>query len=111
MELSKSTDQNYTVVNISGRLDTTNYQDLEKALQEIVDGGVKNIIIDASGMNYISSSGLRIFLMFLKKINVLGGRFVISGMQEGIHEIFKISGFTSIFEIYTDTETAKASFH
>ena len=109
MEIADIKKEKYTIMEISGRLDTTNYQELEKELQDRLDAGEKNIILDCEKLDYVSSSGLRVFLMFLKKIRELKGKFIICAMQEEIREIFKISGFTSIFEIYENRQKAEAA--
>ena len=57
-------------------------------------------------MEYISSSGLRILLMFLKKLKAAEGRFMLSGMSTEIRDIFEISGFVNIFEIFDDEAEA-----
>jgi anti-sigma B factor antagonist len=72
----------------------------------LIDGGQVKIIMDCSKMEYISSSGLRVFLLVLKKITLMKGRFMLSELQETIREIFEIAGFTSIFEIYKTKEEA-----
>jgi anti-anti-sigma factor len=109
MELFEEKNDNCMIVSISGRLDTTNYTILEKKLTDLTDNGQGKILVDCAKMDYISSSGLRILLMILKKVNLLKGRFVLCGLQENIHEIFEISGFTSIFEIHPERETALKS--
>jgi anti-anti-sigma factor len=83
---------------------------LEKKLMELIDSNHTKILVDCSKMDYISSSGLRILLMALKKITLMKGKFVLCGLQENIHEIFEISGFTSIFEIYLSKEDALKVF-
>ncbi len=108
MEITTRKKQNYTIVVIDGRLDTTNYQELEKELQKLLESNVSNLIINCENLEYISSSGLRVFLMFLKKIRALDGKFLICNMQESIREIFQISGFTSIFDIYENQDRAEA---
>ena len=95
-----------TVIGIEGRLDTTNYAILENKLMSLIDGGQVKIIMDCSKMDYISSSGLRVFLLGLKKITIMKGRFILTDLQETIREIFEIAGFTSIFEIYKTQEEA-----
>ncbi|MDZ7741159.1 MAG: STAS domain-containing protein [Bacteroidota bacterium] len=109
MEIADIKKEKFTIVELSGRLDTTNYQELEKALQSMLDAEEKNIILDCEKLDYVSSSGLRVFLMFLKKIRELEGKFFICSMQEEIREVFKISGFTSIFDIFENREKAEAA--
>lgn len=98
------------VIEIIGRLDTTNYSELEKVTMKHIDEGNLNILVDCSDMDYVSSSGLRIFLMALKKINALKGKFYLCSLQPNILEIFEISGFTSIFSIYEDQQKALQAF-
>ena len=100
MEINTEKTDRCVIVGLSGRLDTTNYSLLETALRELIEGPQNKILIECSGLDYVSSSGLRVLLMALKKITLLKGRFVLCGLQRSIHEIFEVSGFISIFEIY-----------
>ena len=110
MDLYEEKTDKCIVVAISGRLDTTNYNLLEKKLMDLIDGGNDKILVECSQMDYVSSSGLRILLMALKKISAVKGKFALCGLQENIREIFEISGFTSIFRIYPDKNEALTGF-
>jgi anti-sigma B factor antagonist len=110
MELYEEKAENCVIVGISGRLDTTNYNVLEQRLMNLIDGGQDRILVECSKMDYVSSSGLRILLMALKKISLAKGKFVLCGLQENIREIFEISGFTSIFEIHPGKSEALKVF-
>ena len=110
MELTEQKTDQCVIIGIQGRLDTTNYAVLEKKLMELVESHHDRILVECSKMDYISSSGLRILLMALKKITAMKGKFALCGLQENIHEIFEISGFTSIFEIHASREDALEVF-
>jgi anti-sigma B factor antagonist len=110
MEISELKTNKCLILKISGRLDTVNYGLLEARLADVIDRREYNIIIDCSGLEYISSSGLRILLMGLKKISHLHGKLVIAALQPNIAEVFRISGFVSIFEIYDTVNEAQMSF-
>jgi anti-anti-sigma factor len=110
MEIIEQKTDRCTIVAITGRLDTTNYTMLEKRLLDLIEANQDRILVECSKMDYISSSGLRILLMALKRISAVKGKFALSGLQENIHEIFEISGFTSIFEIHSTREEALQSF-
>lgn len=73
---------------------------------EVIEGGCAKLVLDCSGLNYISSSGLRVFLIVQKKMTVVKGLFFTCNLQPGIQEIFNISGFSSIFSIFPDKESA-----
>ena len=106
MDIKESKTDGVTVLALSGRLDTLNYGVLEKKLQSMFDDQQIRIVLDCKDLDYVSSSGLRILLMYLKKANSTGGKLTLSQLSRNIREIFDISGFTSIFDIYDNTEDA-----
>lgn len=110
MEITEKKADGYTVIGIVGRLDTTNYSLLEKKLMELIDSGDTRLLVNLSRMDYVSSSGLRILLMALKRVTMAKGKFALCSLQENIKEIFEISGFTNIFEIYPDEEAGRSNF-
>ncbi len=106
MNITESKAGEINIVSVEGRLDTTNYGELEHHLSSLTDNDEVQILLDLSKLEYISSSGLRILLMFLKKIKAAEGRFMLCSMSNDIKEIFEISGFINIFEIFDDQEAA-----
>jgi anti-sigma B factor antagonist len=90
----------FSVLNIDGRIDSSNFSFFEEEINQLLDKGVKNIIFNCSGLKYISSSGLRIFLVTQKKTISLKGKLHLCNMQPAIKEIFDISGFSNIFMIF-----------
>jgi anti-anti-sigma factor len=96
----------YTVISVEGRIDTTNANEFEKQMLDVIDGGSSRIILNCAGLNYISSSGLRVFLIVQKKMSAIKVQFRLSNLQPGIKEIFDISGFSSIFSVYPDQDAA-----
>ena len=110
MEVSKIQVGDVFVVVVKGKLDTTAAKQFENTITEIVKGGGKRLLIDFEDLDFISSSGLRICLMYLKHITKIGGKFGLSGMNELIFEVFSVSGFTKLFTIYKTREEALADF-
>lgn len=106
MEITESKTGSFVVLDLAGRLDTLNFGKLEQKLLALIENGEKYITINCSGLVYISSSGLRVFLLALKKIRAAGGKFHLCNLQENIREIFEIAGFTSLFTIFNSLEEA-----
>ena len=106
MNVQISSLADYTIISVDGRIDTMNAGEFEAKIVTVIESGATKIILDCSGLNYISSSGLRIFLLVLKKMKANNGQFSLCSLQPGIREIFDIAGFSSIFSIYADQETA-----
>jgi len=110
MEITERNTEKCVVIGIQGRLDTISSPVFENRLMELMDHQVTRILVNCSQMDYISSSGLRALLIALKRITLAKGKFAICELQENIHEIFTISGFTTIFEIYPGEEEALGVF-
>ena len=68
------------------------------------------MVAELSVVEYISSSGLRVMLSSLKKLNQLDGTLKLSSLQPYVLEVFEIAGFTQLFEIYDSAEEAVDSF-
>lgn len=110
MELSDEKLAQCRIIGITGRLDTTTYGQLEQLLAACFDSGDHRLLADCTRMDYISSSGLRVLLVGLKKAHAQNGRFVLCGLRPNIREVFEISGFTGIFEIFGSKEEAIKTF-
>lgn len=86
------------VATLEGEMDTAAAIEAEQVLKPIYNSNGKDIIIDCTGLEYIASSGLRILLSILKGAKANGSRVVMCGVNEDIKNVFKLTGFISIFE-------------
>jgi len=106
MNVKVESSGDYTTIIVEGRLDTTNAGEFEKQMMAVLQDGCTRIILDCTGLSYISSSGLRILLVVQKKMIAIKGQFSLCCLHPGIKEIFDISGFSTIFSIFPDKEAA-----
>ena len=83
---------------LEGRLDTAAAPETEKKLQPLYDLNGQNIVFDCSKLEYISSSGLRIFLGVLKNAKPKGSRVSITGLSSDLKNIFAMTGFNHLFD-------------
>ena len=86
------------VVTVEGEMDTAAATEAEEILKPLYKSDGKEVIIDCNGLEYIASSGLRILLSILKGAKASGSRVVMRGMNDDIKNVFKLTGFISIFE-------------
>jgi anti-sigma B factor antagonist len=86
------------VAMLEGRLDTAASPETEKAMQPLNNCENKDIIIDCTNLEYISSSGLRIFLSVLKNTKPKGCHVYISGLNDDLKAVFTMTGFINLFE-------------
>ncbi|MBO4317752.1 MAG: STAS domain-containing protein [Mailhella sp.] len=97
-----------TVAKVSGRMDATTVADFTQACQKLLEEGPGKFIIDLAGLEYISSAGLRGILTLGKACKSNGSVLAFCSMQAMVADIFKLSGFTSILQVYPSLEEALA---
>ena len=95
MEIKKN--QEETVIEIVGRLDTITAPALDKTIQEDL-GETRNLVLDVKGMEYISSAGLRVLLAAQKKMQK-NGSMKVTGVCAEVMEVFEMTGFADILVI------------
>ena len=95
MEIKKNAEA--TVIEIVGRLDTMTAPALEKAINQDI-GDAKNLVLDLTGVQYISSAGLRVLLGAQKKMQKIGSMKVVN-VCEAVMEVFEMTGFADILVI------------
>ena len=90
--------ENKIVAALVGELDTTAAIEVVEALKPLFDNQGRDIIIDCTELEYIASSGLRILLSILKQAKAHGSHVILKNVNEDIREVFKLTGFISIFD-------------
>ena len=95
-----------TILSVKGKIDTDTAPNFEEIVTKVIDEGKINLLMDCSELEYISSSGLRVFLLALKTVRPLNGEVAICAMKEHVKEIFNIVGFNALFPIFDSTESA-----
>lgn len=110
MKIKEDKKDQAMVLTIEGRLDSITSGTLEKEFLTIIEAGEKNIVVDCTDMDYISSAGLRVLLMAAKRTTKLGGKVVLAALCDNVQEVFDIAGFTSIFTITGSQEEAIRAF-
>ena len=86
------------VATLQGEMDTAAAVEAEEVLKPLYTSNGKDVIIDCKGLEYIASSGLRIILSILKGAKASGSRVVLRDVNDDIKNVFKLTGFISIFE-------------
>jgi anti-anti-sigma factor len=123
-----------TILHLEGKLDRANYESLIEEAREVYDEGVRDLILDLSKLTFISSAGMaalhQVALLYrgekhpvqygIRAVNraIVRGREsytqehvkLLSPTRE-VREELNLTGFGTLFEIYTDLPKAVASFH
>lgn len=86
-----------TVV-FEGRMDTKSTPEVEEDLKPLFDSESQEIVIDCSNLEYVASSGLRVFLSIALDTQSKGKHVTIKGMNSFVSNLFEMSGFTDLFD-------------
>ena len=86
------------VATLVGELDTAAAVEVEEILKPLYTSDGKDVVIDCTDLEYIATSGLRILISILKGAKATGSHVVMRGVNDDIKNVFKLTGFISIFE-------------
>ena len=86
------------VATLEGEMDTAAAVEAEEVLKPLYSSDGKDVIIDCTKLEYIASSGLSILLSILKGAMSTGSKVVMRNVNDDIKNVFKLTGFISIFE-------------
>ena len=99
MTISEARETGVVVVSPQGRIDSTTSAILDRHLQGLAGSGEKRIVVDFTGVDYISSAGLRVLLALAKRGREQKGRVALFGMNDSVRQVFELAGFVALFTI------------
>jgi anti-sigma B factor antagonist len=98
-----------TVVQVTGEVDVYTAPKLREQLVSLVDAGRYDIIVDMDAVEFLDSTGLGVLVGGLKRVRTHDGSLRLVCSQERILKIFRITGLTKVFPIYSSVEEAAAA--
>lgn len=116
MEITHKRFNRVDLLSVSGRLDAASAPQFKQSLDSLFEQGRYRLVLDLAGLEYIASPGLRVLIEARKRARDLkitdleGGDVRIANLPQRIKEVFDLTGFTSLFEIYPDITEAVGSF-
>lgn len=113
MEIATRTQNDITLVTVAGSLDSNTSPNAQQALDGILSSGARKLALDLTGLDYISSAGLRVLLGIAKRLGGTGeggGALRLFGLNETVREVFDISGFSAILAVFATEADALKGF-
>lgn len=98
------------LVTVSGRVDSNSAGELEKAVNDIIARRVYNIVLELSGVDYMSSAGLRVLISALRTCKGKRGDVCLVSISERVDEVLDLAGIKPMFTIYDNKASAVGSF-
>jgi anti-anti-sigma factor len=106
MDISEDRKADAVVLALSGKLDATTARTFEDKILGVINSGAQRLVVDLALLEYVSSSGLRVFLLAAKRLQATDGKIVLCGLQDHVRQVFDLAGFSSIVSIYSSRDDA-----
>jgi anti-anti-sigma factor len=106
MDISEDRKADAVVLALSGKLDATTAKNFEDKILGVINSGTQRLVVDLSQLEYVSSSGLRVFLLAAKRLQPTDGKMGLCGLQDHVRQVFDLAGFSSILSIYGSRDEA-----
>jgi len=111
MELDKKKVDNVVVIYLSGRLDVHLSAEIEKEINNVIQNeGNSHLLLNLKDVEYMSSSGLRIFVSTMRILKESKRKLKLSDMNNAVKKIFEVVELMDMFDIYDSEDEALASF-
>jgi anti-anti-sigma factor len=99
----------FTRLIITGRIDSMSAPELQQQFEELILGGSRLIVADLEQVNFISSAGLRVFLIAQKELTRVGGEIILFKAAESVTRVFAMSGFHLLLKIIASEKELAAA--
>ena len=109
MELRREEQDGVSVVYLDGSIDSLKAPAIQEQLLATLGDAPQPVLLDLSGVDYISGAGLRVLLVFSKKIRTQGAAFGVCGLRPQVADVLTMAGFDTIISAYSSTEAALAA--
>lgn len=110
MECIEHRHASVVVLELCGRMDSTTSRMVEEKLLGLLDRGEHTFVVDCARLDYISSAGLRVFLMAAKRTSRANGTLMLATLNDDVRQVFDLTGFSSILQIRASRADALSTF-
>jgi anti-sigma B factor antagonist len=109
MEITTRDYKRSSIIRITGRVDASNYAELESKLKHYIDNGQVNLVLEMDETDFISSAGVRVLISAQKTLKPRGGSLAIAQPSARVKEVLELAGLETVFAVYDSTVAALAS--
>jgi anti-sigma B factor antagonist len=107
LEIIEEMRNDISIYRLQGQLDTNASREFEQKLFKAIRNGAKNLVLNFTGLHYISSAGIRVILNAIKRLD---GRIMLCCLQDYVKEVFEISGVGVLLPIFATNDDALNAF-
>jgi anti-anti-sigma factor len=109
LELTTRQEPGWSIIAVTGRIDSATVARFTAECTKFVEASEGSVLLDLSGLQYVSSAGLGTIFAAARRVQERGGRLGIAGLTGLVKEIFSLSGFDAVLPTFPDVEHALAA--
>lgn len=107
MDIAEETEGRVTIVSAKGRLDNASSAAFGERLQQLASKPEPCLLIDLSGVSFISSAGLRVVMSALKTVHAGQGALAVCASKKGpVREVLDVTGFSALLRVFAERKVA-----
>lgn len=108
LDIEVENDPHYHVIALKGRLDLLSVAGFADFMQRKIVSGARQVLIDCSGLEQISSAGIGEMVAAGSALEALGGSLAFAAPTKPVGKVFDTVGFPKLYKIYESREAARA---
>ena len=109
MEITKQQTPGAWIVGVTGRLDASTADALDRELADVVRAGARRVQLDASGVDFLSSAGIRILIKSGKDLKAIGGLLEIVNPSDAVYRVLELSGLLDALNVRASSSDEPSS--
>jgi len=106
----RDTDRDVLILRADGGIDSHNAQEFLSQLQRLIEAGARKLLVDCSGLGYISSFGITTLIRLHKRMAERGGHVKLAAVQSPLFRLLEITRLNQVFHTYPSVEEALKAF-
>ena len=95
-----------SILDVNGFLDAHTAPDLENAFNNLIENKNYKVVVNFSGLKYISSAGLGVFMAYVETMRENNGDIKFSDLKDDVYNVFDLLGFPMLYEFYKTEKEA-----
>ena len=107
MEIYSAEEAGVMIISVKGRLDAASAGGLEGEVRRQVDAGSRRLVLDLTDLTYVSSAGIRVFLLAARQLRGLG-TLLLAAPSPMVRQVFDIAGVDAFVDVCETTAAAVA---
>ena len=97
------------MVEVRGDLDMATAPQLRNGLQQVLDAGDRQVVVDLAGVGFMDSSALGTLVVMFKALRDVGGRLCLAAVQPPVLSVLGITSVNQVIDVYADVQAAEAA--